>query len=131
MDSTAPSNPKAMLWAGRVISGLAIAMLIFSAVMKLARPTPVVEEFTRLGYTTENIAVAIGILELACVIIYAIPQTAVFGAILLAAYLGGATATHVRISDPFFGPVIGGVLVWLGLWLREPRLRALVPWRKL
>ncbi len=130
MDSTAPSNPKAMLWAGRVISGLAIAMLIFSAVMKLAGPDPVVKEFTRLGYTTENIAVAIGILELACVIIYAIPQTAVLGAILLAAYLGGATATHVRISDPFFGPVIGGVLVWLGLWLREPRLRSLVPWRR-
>jgi hypothetical protein len=130
MESTAPSNPKAMRWAGRVISGLAIAMLIFSAVMKLAGPDPVVKEFTRLGYTTENIAVAIGILELACVIIYAIPQTAVLGAILLAAYLGGATATHVRISDPFFGPVIGGVLVWLGLWLREPRLRSLVPWRR-
>jgi hypothetical protein len=131
MDATTPSNPKAMLWAGRIISGLAILMLIFSAVMKLAGPTPVVEEFTRLGYTTENIAVAIGMLELACVIIYAIPQTAVLGAILLAAYLGGATATHVRIGDPFYGPVIGGVLVWLGLWLRDPRLRALAPWRKL
>jgi hypothetical protein len=131
MEASPPSNPKGMLWAGRVISGLAILMLIFSAVMKLAGPDPVVKEFTRLGYTTENIAVAIGILELVCVIIYAIPQTAVLGAILLAAYLGGATATHVRIADPFYGPVIGGVLVWLGLWLRDPRLRALAPWRKL
>jgi hypothetical protein len=131
MEATTPSNPKAMLWAGRVISGIAILMLIFSAVMKLAGPDPVVKEFGRLGYTTENIAVAIGVLELVCVVIYAVPQTAVLGAILLAAYLGGATATHVRISDPFYGPVIGGVLVWLGLWLRDPRLRALVPWRKL
>jgi Mn2+/Fe2+ NRAMP family transporter len=72
----------------------------------------------------------IGILEIACTVIYVIPRTSVLGAILLTGYLGGATATHVRIGDPsFFGPVIFGVLVWLGLWLRDARLRALLPLR--
>jgi hypothetical protein len=71
----------------------------------------------------------ITILEVACALLYAIPQTSVFGAILLTAYLGGATATHVRVGEPFFLPVIVGILVWLGLFLREGRLRALVPLR--
>jgi len=74
--------------------------------------------------------VALGILELACTIIYAIPRTAVLGAILLTGYLGGAILTHLRIGDPFWNPIIPGVLVWLGLYLRDPRLRALAPLRK-
>src|SRR5688572_25080630 len=116
MASDTPVEPvsKKMLWAGRIVSAVPVLMLTFSAVMKLAKPTVVVTEFVRLGYT-ENVVIALGIVELACAIIYAIPRTAVLGAILLTGYLGGAIATHVRIGEPFIGPVIFGVLVWLGL----------------
>jgi hypothetical protein len=127
-DTQAAPVSKKMLWAGRIISGFVVLMLVFSAVMKLSKPAEVIEEFGRLGYP-ETVVLAIGIVELACALIYAVPQTAVLGAILLTGYLGGATATHVRIGDPFYGPVVGGVLVWLGLYLRDPRLRVLVPWR--
>jgi hypothetical protein len=128
MASDTPVEPvsKKMLWAGRIVSAVPVLMLTFSAVMKLAKPTVVVTEFVRLGYT-ENVVIALGIVELACAIIYAIPRTAVLGAILLTGYLGGAIATHVRIGEPFIGPVIFGVLVWLGLYLRDVRLRALIP----
>jgi DoxX-like family len=104
-------------------------MLLFSGVMKLAKPAAVVEEFTRLGWP-ESLILGLGILEIACAVVYAIPRTAVLGAVLLTGYLGGAVATHVRIGDPYFGPLIGGVLVWLGLYLRDPRLRALIPLRR-
>jgi DoxX-like family len=123
------AGPKIVRWAGYVVSTLAIGMLLFSATMKLAKPELVGPEFKRLGYDAENIHVAIGIVELACTIVYAIPQTAVLGAILLTGYLGGATATHVRLGEGFWGPVIGGVLVWLGLVLRDPRVRQIIPIR--
>lgn len=119
---------KRMLWAGRVAGALPALMLLFSGTMKLAKPAPVVEEFTRLGYA-ETVALGIGILELACTVVYVIPRTAILGAILLTGYLGGATATHVRIGDPFFAPVLVGALVWLGLFLRDERLRELIPLR--
>jgi hypothetical protein len=122
------SSGTTLVWIGRVISGLVVLMLTFSAVMKLINHAEVAKEFTRLGWP--EIAWGLGIVEIVCTIIYAIPQTAVLGAILLTGYLGGATATHVRIDDPFYGPVIGGVLVWLGIYLRDARLRALVPLRR-
>ena len=126
MNNETTTVSRKALWAGRIISALPVLMLLFSGVIKLIKPAPVVQEFARLGYP-EKLALVIGILELACTVIYVIPRTAVLGAILLAAYLGGATATHVRIGDPFFYPIIIGVLVWLGLYLRDPRLRGLVP----
>lgn len=124
------SNPtaKKMLWVGYVVSAVPVLMLLMSAIMKFAKPPAVVEGFTHLGWP-ENLALALGVVELVCVIIYVIPQTAVLGAILLTGYLGGAIATHVRIGEGFIGPAIFGVLVWLGLYLRDPRLRALVPLR--
>ena len=125
------SVSKKNLWAGRIVSALPVLMLLFSAVMKLVKPAPVVTEFARLGYP-ESVAVGIGILELFCTVVYLIPRTSVLGAILLTGYLGGATATHVRIGDPFFNaimPVVLGVLVWGGLFLRDDRLRALIPLR--
>lgn len=122
------TNPKWMIWTGRVISTVVVLMLTFSAIMKFMRSAEVTEEFTRLGWLGSH-AVTLGILEIVCTALYALPQTAVLGAILLTGYLGGATATHVRIADPFLGPVIGGVLVWLGLYLRDPRIRQLVPWK--
>jgi hypothetical protein len=103
-------------------------MLLLSGVMKLARPAPVLEGFAKLGYA-ENLTLGIGIVELICTGAYVIPRTSVLGAILLTGYLGGATATHVRVGDPFLGPVVLGVLVWLGLYLRDARLRSLIPMR--
>jgi hypothetical protein len=117
-----------MLWAGRVVSALPVLMLVFSAVLKLMKPDAVLVEFARLGYP-DRLVVGIGILELFCTVIYAIPRTSILGAILLTGYLGGATATHVRIGDVFIWPVLGGVLVWGGLYLRDARVRALIPLR--
>jgi hypothetical protein len=118
-----------MLWGGYIASAIPVLMLLFSGVMKLVKPAFLVEEFGRLGYD-ENLAFGIGILEIGCTVVYLIPRTSILGAILLTGYLGGATATHVRIGDPsFFMPVILGVLVWLGLYLRDHRLRALLPLR--
>ena len=124
---TAPVSKK-MLWAGRIISALPVLLLLFSGAMKLVKPAPVVQGFAHFGYP-ESLALSIGILELACTVVYVIPRTSVLGAILLTGYLGGATATHVRIGDPFFVPVGLGVLVWGGLFLRDDRLRALIPLR--
>jgi hypothetical protein len=119
---------KKMLWAGYVLSALPVLMLMFSAVMKLVGPAGLDEEFTRLGWPPD-LALVLGVVELACTIVYLIPQTAVLGAILLTGYLGGATATHVRIGEGFIGPVVFGVLLWLGLYLRDSRIRVLIPWR--
>jgi hypothetical protein len=124
---TAPVSKK-RLWAGRVISALPVLILLFSAVMKFIKPAAVVEALARLGYP-ERLAPGIGILELGCTVVYVIPRTSILGAILLTGYLGGATATHVRVGEPFFGPVVLGVLVWVGLFLRDERLRALIPLR--
>ena len=96
--------------------------------MKLAKPPAVVEGFAHLGWP-DNLALALGIVEIGSAIVYLIPQTAVLGAILLTGYLGGAIATHVRLGEGFIGPVIFGVLIWLGLYLRDVRLQALLPLR--
>jgi DoxX-like family len=120
---------KKMLWTGRIISALPVLMLLLSAGMKLAKPPFVVEGFAKSGYP-EHLLVVLGIVEVVCTIIYLIPKTSVLGAILLTGYLGGATATHVRMEDPnFVMPVLTGVLVWLGLLLRDRRLWALIPLR--
>jgi hypothetical protein len=107
-------------------------MLLMSAVMKFAKPKEVVEGFAKLGWP-DRFALGLGILELACTIIYVIPRTAVLGAILVTGYLGGAIATHVRAGDPpaqYATIIVLGVAVWLGLFLRDTRLRALIPLRK-
>jgi len=125
------SVSKKALWAGIIIGALPTLMLLFSGVLKLAKPADVLTEFARQGYP-ENVILGIGILEIACTIVYIIPRVSVLGAILLTGYLGGAVATHVRIGDPIFkvlGPVIFGALLWGGLYLRDQRLRALLPLR--
>jgi hypothetical protein len=120
---------KKSLWAGRIMSGLPVLLLLFSGVLKLTKAATVMQGFAHFGYP-ESLVLGIGILELACTIIYMIPRTSVLGAILLTGYLGGATATNVRVGDPlFFLPAILGVLVWGGLFLRDDRLRALIPLR--
>ncbi len=128
-DSGGAPMSKGMIWSGRVMTALPVALLCFSASMKLSGAEPVLEGFAHLGYP-ENLAMIIGIVELSCVIIYLIPQTAVLGAILLTGYLGGATATHVRIEEAFISPIIAGVLIWGGLFLRDARIRALIPLRR-
>jgi len=130
MQSDTPTPPvhPAMLWAGRIVSALPVLGLIFSGVLKLVQPVFVLKEFERLELPF-NLAVGIGILELACTALYAFPKTSVLGAILLTGYLGGAILTHLRIDDPFIPPIVMGVLVWLGLFLRDPRVRALIPWK--
>jgi hypothetical protein len=125
------SVSKKALWAGIIIGALPTLMLLFSGVLKLAKPAGIVTEFSRLGYL-ENVILGIGILEIACTVVYIIPRVSVLGAILLTGYLGGAIATHVRIGDPLskvLGPVIFGALLWGGLYLRDQRLRALLPIR--
>lgn len=121
--------PKGTRWAGRIISGLPALFLLVDGAMKLVKPAPVVEATVRLGYP-ESTIVPIGVVLIVCTIIYLIPRTAVLGAILLTAYLGGAVATHVRAGEPVFSivfAIVFGVLLWLGLYLRNPTLRLLVP----
>jgi hypothetical protein len=119
---------KKMLWAGWILSVLPALALLMSGVMKLLKPAEVVEGFTHLGWD-ENLALALAIVEIGCTVVYLIPRTAVLGAILLTGYLGGAIATHVRIGEQFVAPLILGLLIWGGLYLRDARLRALIPLR--
>jgi hypothetical protein len=118
---------------GWVLSGLMIAFLLVDAVMKLLALPVVLETGAPLGFPGTATARGLGVLLLACTLLYAAPQTAVLGAILLTGYLGGAVATHVRVGDPLFTHILFGVymgvLLWLGLYLRDARLRALVPLR--
>lgn len=119
-----------IVWAGRIISALPVLLMGGGGVMALVNPVPVRPTFTALGYPAHLVPV-IAVVEVICAILYAIPQTAVLGAILLTGYLGGATASHVRVGQSLFIlPVAVGVLVWLGLYWRDARLRSLVPWRK-
>jgi hypothetical protein len=120
------------LWGGRILSALSVLFLLFDAGGHLVVPSAVVEAFNRLGYPT-SLSRALGIIELVCLVAYVIPRTAILGAILLTGYLGGAVATHLRVRDPVFDtffPIIFGVLAWAGLYLRDPRLRILIPLAK-
>jgi hypothetical protein len=121
-----------MIWAGRIVSAIPVLMLLMSGAMKVVKLPPVVEGFEHLGYDP-GLALGLGIVELGCTFLYVIPRTAVLGAILLTGYLGGAVATHVRIGEQVqaVGPLIFGVLVWGGLYLRDVRLRTLLPLRQL
>ncbi|MCU1282110.1 MAG: rane protein [bacterium] len=119
---------KSMLWAGRVVSAVPILMLLLSASMKLSHQPVIVEGFKHFGFPPSAL-IGIGLLELFCVLLYAIPATSVLGVVLVTAYLGGAVATHVRAGEAFVTPVVLGMLAWLGLYLRDPRLRALLPFR--
>jgi hypothetical protein len=113
------------------MSGLPALFLLFDGAMKLVKPSFVVEATVGLGYS-ENVILPLGVVLLVSTALYLVPRTSVLGAILLTGYLGGAVATHLRHGDSFFEilfPVLFGALLWGGLVLRDPRLRALVPWR--
>ena len=125
------SAPKSV-WVGRVLSGIVIAFFVMDGMMKLTQPQVVIEETIDLGWLVDPMTVAaLGLILLTCAALYAFPRTAVLGAILLTGYLGGAVASHARIGDPllthdFFGIYLG-LFVWGGLWLRDARVRALIP----
>lgn len=119
-------------WVGWVLTALPALMLLFGAVNSILLTNNARDGLTELGYP-ESTARPIGVVLLLCTVLYLYPRTAVLGAILLTGYLGGAVATHVRIEDPIvlaMVPVVVGVFVWLGLYLRDPRIRSIVPWRR-
>lgn len=117
------------LWTGRLLSGLASIFFLVDGGMKLFKPPFVVEATLRLGYPESSI-IGIGIALVLSTVLYLVPRTSILGAVLLTGYLGGAVATHVRVSDPIFSilfPVVFGAISWAGLWLRSPHLRRLLP----
>ena len=118
------------IWAGRVLSTLAALFMLFDAVGKLMRPVQVVEGTTQLGWPA-SVILPLGIVQVVLLVLYLVPRTAVLGAILWTGYLGGAVATHVRVANPLFShilfPTYVAAFLWLGLWLRDRRLRALLP----
>ena len=129
MSSPVPRPSRAAFWVGWVLSGLPAPLLVFSGVSKFMMNEQVAKGFTDLGWPV-RLAVPLGVLELSCLVLFLIPRTAVLGAILFTGYMGGAIATHVRIGEPFYVQSALPVVVWLGLYLREPRLRELIPVRR-
>ena len=133
---TRPANrtttDTARRWGGRTLTAIPVFFLLFDGIIKLMRIKPVLDSMPVLGWPA-SLAVPLGILLLSCVALYIIPQTAILGAIVLTGYLGGAVATHVRVADPLFShvlfPVYVGAMLWGGLYLRDARLRALIPFR--
>ena len=132
-DGVAGSGSMGMLWAGRVLSALPAAFLVLDAGMKLVKPKFVVDATVAMRFS-EGVIVPLGIILMTSTILYLVPRTAVLGAILLTGYLGGAVATHVRDGAPMLShtlfPTYLGVMLWLGLYLRDARLRALIPLRQ-
>jgi len=128
MDEVKAKRP----WAGYILSAIPILFLLMDSVGKFLKPEPVVTGTVELGYS-ESVIIPLGIVLLICTLLYAVPQTAILGAILLTGYLGGAVATHVRVGSPLFThilfPLYLGVFIWLGLYLRDKRLRGIVPMR--
>ena len=127
------ATSKAALWTGRVFSVFAALFLLVDSIMKVVKAAPAVEGTAQLGYPV-TVVFGIGVTLLICTIIYLIPRTSIFGAVLLTGYLGGAIATHVRVSNPLFThtlfPIYVAILIWGGLYLRDEKLRALIPFRR-
>ena len=129
------ANPPAALWIGRAMSGLVVAFLIFDGGIKLAPLSVVTETMQQLGYSgSRELARGLGVMTLAIALLYALPRTSILGAILLTGLLGGAMATHLRVGSPlfshlFFGLYLG-LIAWGGLYLRNIRLRRLIPLRQ-
>ena len=132
MSFVSPPAPLALkwIWTGRILSGLMVLFLLFDGIIKFMKIQPVIDTFAQLGWPIK-FAVPIGIIDVVCAVLYAIPRTAVLGALLMTGLLGGAIATHVRIESPLFSHTLFGVymglVAWSALYLREPRLRALLP----
>ena len=120
------------VWVGRIVSIVSVVFMVFDSVIHLFKPAPVVEAFAQLGYPI-GLSVALGMIELVCLAAYVVPLTSVLGAILLTGYLGGAVGAQLRVGNPLFSqalfPIYVGILLWAGIFLRDERLRSLVPLR--
>jgi len=132
--SISVSSPsRAALWGGRVASGIAVLFLTFDAVFKLIQPAEAVKSTEQLGYPG-SVLFGLGVVQIVCLAIYLLPRTAVLGAVLWTGYLGGAVATHVRVGNPWLShilfPTYVATLLWAGLWLRNARLRELLPFTR-
>lgn len=135
MDRGAAAPGSAALWVGRALSGLVVLFLVVDGAIKLVSTAPVTEALAALGWPTDpGTARILGALTLACTLLYAWPRTAVLGAVLLTGYLGGAIAAHLRVGSPVFTHLLFGLylglVAWGGVWLREPRLRGLLPLKR-
>lgn len=141
MESTLAANPlsapvattsRGRLWTGRIVAGIIAAFMLLDAIMKFINPAPVREAFARTGWPV-HLSPVLGAILLASTILWLVPRTSILGAILLTGYLGGAVAANVRLEEPLFShtlfPVYFGVLLWGSLWLRDPRIAALIPLR--
>ncbi len=127
-----PAVGRGAVWTGRVLSGLTVLFMLFDAAGKFAMPAPVTQAFARLGFPT-NLGPTLGVLLAVSTIAYAIPRTAVLGAVLLTGYLGGAVAIHLRAGSTLFEtifPVLFGILAWAGIYLRDIGLRRMMPLRR-
>src|SRR5215469_17041985 len=118
-----------MVWTGRIISGLIVLLLLLGSIFGIINAAKLAPQAAKYGYP-EGAMLKIQITCIICALIYAFPRTAILGAILLTGYLGGATATHVRVGEPFFFPILVAVLAWGAIFLRDERLRALLPLRR-
>jgi DoxX-like protein len=114
-----------MVWAGRVVSVVVALPFVFSAAMKLMMHPEVIKGMSHLGLP-ESLIRPLGVLELLCVVVYLVPKTSIFGAILFTGYVGGAMLAHLRIGEPVYLHIAMGILIWLGLYLRRPQLRELL-----
>src|ERR1700719_382446 len=129
MSTTHASISNKQVWTGRILSGLPALFMLLDGTMKLFKPVPVVKATLQLGYP-ESVIVGLGVVLLASTLLYVVPRTALLGAVLLTGYLGGAVASNVRAGQPLFNivfPIVFGALLWGGLWLRDQRLRVLLP----
>ena len=125
-------NSRTALWTGRVLSGIAVLFLIFDGAIKLVPIQPVTDSLRELGYpATDSFARFLGVVTLLCTALYAWPRTGLLGAVLLTGIMGGAIASHLRLGDPLFSHTLFGVwlglLFWGGLWLRDARVRQVMP----
>jgi hypothetical protein len=134
ISETAPASTGA-LWTGRTLSGVIVLFMIFDGIIKLPPLDIVTQTMVPLGWSADaNVARMLGVIGLISTALYALPRTSVLGAILLTAYMGGAIATNVRVDNPLFSHTLFGVylsvILWGGLFLRDPRVRALIPFSR-
>jgi DoxX-like family len=133
--ASGPNISNAARWTGRVLSGVVVLFLLFDSAIKLLPLQVVTETMDKMGWgASDGLARSLGVITIACTVLYAVPPTSILGAILLTGYLGGAIASHVRIDSPLFSHTLFGLylglILWGGLWLRDPALRSLLPFRR-
>ena len=123
------TESKKLVIASYVFTVLSAAVFVMSAAMKFSSKPEVIQNFASLGFS-QNLIAPIGVIEVLCLVLYLIPRTSILGAVLVTGYLGGALCTHLRAGQSVLAPLVIGVFVWAGVYLRTPTLRALIPFKK-